>query len=146
MAEFFVPLKPVSPGRRIVLGIIGFVVVLVIWWALTASGLVKPLFLAGPWATLQAGYALFFEFGFLNDVLVTVGRVLGGFLIASAVAVPLGIFMGAFKPVEALLEPLISFARYLPASAFIPLLILWAGVGETQKLAVIFIGAVFQIS
>ena len=50
-----------------------------------------------------------------------------------------------FKPVEALLEPLISFARYLPASAFIPLLILWAGVGETQKLSVIFIGAVFQI-
>jgi NitT/TauT family transport system permease protein len=145
MADLFVPLKPVSPGRRIVLGILGFVVVVAVWWAVTASGFVKPLFLAGPWATLQAGYALFFEFGFLNDVLVTVGRVFGGFLIACAVAVPLGIVMGAFKPVEALLEPLISFARYLPASAFIPLLILWAGVGETQKLAVIFIGAVFQI-
>src|SRR3954451_6209204 len=145
MADLFVPLKPVSPGRRIVLGILGFVVVVAVWWALTASGLVKPLFLAGPWATLQAGYALFFQFGFLNDVLVTVGRVLGGVLIASAVAVPLGIVMGAFKPVEALLEPLISFARYLPASAFIPLLILWAGVGELQKLLVIFIGSVFQI-
>lgn len=94
MADLFVPLKPVSPGRRIALGILGFVVVVAVWWAVTASGLVKPLFLAGPWATLQAGYALFFEFGFLNDVLVTVGRVLGGFLIASAVAVPLGIVMG----------------------------------------------------
>jgi ABC-type proline/glycine betaine transport system permease subunit len=63
--------------------------------------------------------------------------VLGGFLIASAVAVPLGIVMGAFKPVEALLEPLISFARYLPASAFIPLLILWArwadSTGEVSR-------------
>src|ERR687889_254231 len=60
-------------------------------------------------------------------------------------AVPLGVAMGAFKPVEAFLEPAVSFARYLPASAFIPLLILWAGIGEAQKLAVIFIGAFFQL-
>ena len=53
--------------------------------------------------------------------------------------------MGAYKPVEAFFEPFVSFARYLPASAFIPLLILWAGIGETQKLLVIFIGSVFQI-
>ncbi len=44
-----------------------------------------------------------------------------------------------------MLEPFVSFARYLPASAFIPLLILWAGIGELQKLLVIFIGSVFQI-
>src|SRR3712207_218580 len=50
-----------------------------------------------------------------------------------------------YKPVEAFLEPFVSFARYLPASAFVPLLILWAGIGETQKLLVIFIGSVFQI-
>ena len=47
--------------------------------------------------------------------------------------------------IEAFLEPFVSFARYLPASAFIPLLILWAGIGELQKLLVIFIGSVFQI-
>ena len=58
---------------------------------------------------------------------------------------PLGIAMGAYKPVEAFFEPFVSFARYLPASAFIPLLILWAGIGETQKLLVIFIGSFFQI-
>ncbi len=46
-----------------------------------------------------------------------------------------------YKPIEAFLEPFIGFARYLPASAFIPLLILWAGIGEAQKLAVIFIGS-----
>jgi NitT/TauT family transport system permease protein len=53
--------------------------------------------------------------------------------------------MGAYKPVEAFFEPFVSFARYLPASAFIPLLILWAGIGESQKLAVIFIGSFFQL-
>jgi NitT/TauT family transport system permease protein len=60
-------------------------------------------------------------------------------------AVPLGIAMGAYKPIEAFFEPFVSFARYLPASAFIPLLILWAGIGEMQKLLVIFIGSFFQI-
>ena len=62
-------------------------------------------------------------------------------MIAALVAVPLGILMGAYKPIEAFLEPFVSFARYLPASAFIPLLILWAGIGEMQKLLVIFIGS-----
>ena len=66
-------------------------------------------------------------------------------MLAALVAVPLGILMGAYKPIEAFLEPFVSFARYLPASAFIPLLILWAGIGEMQKLLVIFIGSVFQI-
>jgi len=59
--------------------------------------------------------------------------------------VPLGILMGAYKAAEAFFEPFVSFCRYLPASAFIPLLILWAGIGETQKLLVIFIGSFFQI-
>ncbi|HEX4236240.1 MAG TPA: ABC transporter permease subunit, partial [Caldimonas sp.] len=49
------------------------------------------------------------------------------------------------KPIEAFFEPFVSFARYLPASAFIPLLILWAGIGEAQKLALIFIGSFFQL-
>ena len=60
-------------------------------------------------------------------------------------ALPLGVAMGAYKPIEAFFEPFVSFARYLPASAFIPLLILWAGIGEAQKLAVIFIGSFFQL-
>src|SRR5437016_7731537 len=103
------------------------------------------MFLKDPLYTLVTGYKLFAEFNFIRDVGVTIWRVLGGFLIATLIGVPLGIVMGAYKPVEAFFEPFVSFARYLPASAFIPLLILWAGVGETQKLAVIFIGSVFQL-
>src|SRR6218665_284467 len=64
----------------------------------------------------------------------------------AAVALPLGIAMGAYKGIEAFFEPFVSFCRYLPASAFIPLLILWAGIGEAQKILVIFIGSVFQIT
>jgi NitT/TauT family transport system permease protein len=106
---------------------------------------VPPLFLASPGRALAAGWSLFTEFGFAGDIAITVFRVVGGFVLAALVAVPLGLAMGAWKPVEAFFEPFISFARYLPASAFIPLLILWAGVGEAQKLSVIFIGSVFQI-
>jgi NitT/TauT family transport system permease protein len=141
----FEPLKPVSPGRRTALGILFFIVFLAGWAAVTLGGIVPPLFLADPVKAALAGVSLFTEYGFIGDVGITVWRVLGGFVIAAAVAVPLGIVMGAFKSVEAFFEPFISFARYLPASAFIPLLILWAGVGEAQKLAVIVIGSFFQI-
>ncbi len=145
MNRFFEPLKPVSPGRRIVLGIFFFVVFFAAWAIATYGGFIRPLFLASPGRTLVSGWELFVEYGFVQDIGVTVWRVVGGFVVAAVLAVPLGIAMGAFKSCEAFFEPFVSFARYLPASAFIPLLILWAGVGETQKLAVIFIGSVFQL-
>src|SRR5438045_9294077 len=94
---------------------------------------------------VKEGYALFAQHGFAKDVGITIWRVVGGFVLAAALAVPLGIAMGAYKPIEAFFEPFVSFARYLPASAFIPLLILWAGIGEMQKLLVMFIGSFFQI-
>ena len=139
------PLKPVAAGARTLLGGACFVLLLLLWAVATFTGLVKPLYLADPLRTLEAGWELFSEYGFAVDVGVTVWRVLGGFALAALVAVPLGIVMGAFKPVEAFFEPFVSFARYLPASAFIPLTILWAGVGEAQKVSIIVIGSVFQL-
>lgn len=141
----FEPLKPVSRGARIALGTVFFVLFLGAWALATWGGFIDPMFLKTPLETLVTGYNLFAEFGFIKDVGITLFRVVGGFLLAAVVAVPLGIMMGAFKPVEAFFEPFISFARYLPASAFIPLLILWAGIGEAEKLLVIFIGSVFQV-
>src|SRR5205085_5436306 len=98
-----------------------------------------------PLSMVASGWTLLAQMGFAHDIGMTVWRVVGGFVIAALLALPLGVAMGAYKPIEAFFEPFVSFARYLPASAFIPLLILWAGVGEKQKLAVIFIGSVFQI-
>jgi NitT/TauT family transport system permease protein len=141
----FEPLRPVAPRTRAVLGVGFFVFFILIWAVATLGGFIKPLFLADPLSTFSAGYRLFTEHGFHADIGITVFRVVGGFVLAAVLAVPLGIAMGAFKPVEAFFGPFISFARYLPASAFIPLLILWAGVGEAQKLLVIFIGSFFQI-
>jgi NitT/TauT family transport system permease protein len=139
------PLKPVSTPARIALGVAFFVVFVLAWSIATFGGFVSRTFLADPATMVEQGYALFTRFGFARDVAITVWRVVGGFVLAAIVAVPLGIAMGAYKPVEAFFEPFVSFARYLPASAFIPLLILWAGIGEFQKLLVIFIGSFFQI-
>ncbi|MEO8203300.1 MAG: ABC transporter permease [Betaproteobacteria bacterium] len=141
----FEPLKPVARGARIALGAVFFVLFIAAWAVVTWGGFIDPMFLKTPLETLVTGYNLFAQFGFINDVGITVFRVVGGFVLAAIVAVPLGILMGAFKPIEAFLEPFVSFARYLPASAFIPLLILWAGIGEAEKLLVIFIGSVFQV-
>jgi NitT/TauT family transport system permease protein len=140
-----VPLKPVTRARKVALGIAFFVLFVALWSIATLGGFVSRTFLADPVTMLREGYALFAQHGFARDIGMTVWRVIGGFVLAAAVGVPLGIAMGAFKPIEAFFEPFVSFARYLPASAFIPLLILWAGIGETQKLLLIFIGVFFQI-
>ena len=112
---------------------------------LAYSGLVRRDFLPTPIEVLLAGVDGINDGTLIVNTAFSVSEIMAGFILASIFAVPLGILMGAFKPIEAFFEPFVSFARYLPASAFIPLLILWAGVGEKQKLAVIFIGSVFQV-
>ena len=139
------PLQPVSSGARIALGISFFILFFAVWAFFTLGGYVSKTFLADPFTMASSGYYLLANQGFAKDIGMTVWRVLGGFTIAALLALPLGVLMGAYKPVEAFFEPFVSFARYLPASAFIPLLILWAGIGEKQKLAVIFIGSFFQL-
>jgi NitT/TauT family transport system permease protein len=139
------PLEPVSAATRTWLGILFFVLFVAAWSWATVGGYISPTFLANPLTMLEEGWQLLVKHGFLFDIGMTVWRVVGGFVLAAIVAIPVGIAMGTYKPVEAFFEPFVSFARYLPASAFIPLLILWAGIGETQKLLVIFIGSVFQL-
>src|SRR5882672_6043660 len=139
------PLDPVTSKQRTAYGFAFFVLFVALWAWATFGGYVSRTFLANPLTMLQEGWELLTKYGFLFDIGMTIWRVIGGFVIAALVAVPLGVLMGAYKPIEAFLEPFVSFARYLPASAFIPLLILWAGIGELQKLLVIFIGSVFQV-
>jgi NitT/TauT family transport system permease protein len=139
------PLRPVGPLARGALGAAFFVLFFAVWALATLGGYVSPTFLADPATMVREGWNLLVQHGFIKDILITIWRVFGGFILAAALGIPLGMAMGAYKPIEAFFEPFISFSRYLPASAFIPLLILWAGTGEAQKLLVIFVGSFFQI-
>lgn len=144
-ANIWQPHKSINRKLYISLCIVSFVLFIAMWSLLTYTQIVDPLFLPAPTDIISSGITLWTEFDFAKDILVTLYRVLAGFGLALLIGVPLGIFIGTFKVIEALFEPMISFVRYMPVSAFIPLFILWIGVGEVEKLSVIFFGSVFSI-
>ena len=122
-----------------------FLAGLAIWWAVTAAGLVEPLFLPGPFAVVRRFWVWLVDGDLIDDTGISVFRVLAGFLLSAVMALPLGLYIGAYRPVRAAFEPLMEFARYLPAVAFVPVVLLWAGIGESSKIAVIWIGTFFQM-
>ena len=143
--DFLSPREPIPKSLYLTLALSSFGFFLIIWSILTYGGLVDPLFLPSPGRVFRAGVDLFVELGFSTDILNSVYRVMLGFLIAAIIGVPLGLIMGTFKVAEAFTEPMIGFIRYMPASAFIPLFILWLGIGDIEKIAIIFVGSFFQL-
>jgi NitT/TauT family transport system permease protein len=91
----------------------------------------------------KAWVTLFAEREFATDVLQSLKRIFTSFGIAIAIALPLGMLMGAFTPVAGFLNALVSPFRYLPAPSFVPLLLMWFGTGDDQKIALLVIGVVF---
>lgn len=134
---------PISRRSRWTLAALSLAVPFLAWVVLAASGTVPSRFLPSPDAVLAAGVGMAESGELLTDLWATVQRVLFGFGIAVAVSVPIGTVMGTFGAGQALFEPMIGVLRYLPASAFIPLLIIWMGLGEPSKIAILFIGTVF---
>src|SRR5688572_3977053 len=98
------PLAPISGRARIALGILFFVLFFAAWALATLGGFVSKTFLADPLTMVEDGWQLLTKHRFAGDIGITIWRVFGGFVLAALVAVPLGILMGAYKPIEALLE------------------------------------------
>ncbi len=132
-------------GQRWLLGGIPFVVLLGLWCILSFGGFVRPLFLPTPTAVIVEGVRLFSEEAFLRDVLLSLIRVFTGFVISVVLAFPLGILIGSSHRAEAGLVPVIAFLRYVPATAFIPIAILWFGVGFLEKIVLVFISIFFYL-
>jgi NitT/TauT family transport system permease protein len=128
----------------LVLGIVSFVVIVALW-AVASVVVDNPLFVPSPLEVVQAEVDMLLHQEFLKDIGWSTFRIVGGFLIAAVMAVPLGLLMGSFEVVRSFFQPPINAIRYMPASAFIPLLILLQGLGETEKLTVIWIGVFFQL-
>ncbi|MCU1693067.1 MAG: ssuC [Frankiales bacterium] len=135
--------QDISPLRRRMLSTASFLVPLVLWEVLSATGAVDPAFLPSPGSVLTAGIDMAKDGTLLPDTWASVRRVTVGFGIAVALSLPLGFVMGAFKGGQAAIEPAVGLLRYMPATAFIPLLLIWFGLGETPKIALLVIGTVF---
>ncbi|HEY9780807.1 MAG TPA: ABC transporter permease [Leptolyngbyaceae cyanobacterium] len=116
---------------------------LLLWWLVTTFGNVDPQFLPSPARVLQAFSRLWSSGELLKDTVASLWRVGVGFLLAVVFSIPVGVLMGSFASIRALLEPLFGLIRYMPAPAFIPLLILYLGIGEEPKITLIFIGVFF---
>lgn len=149
IATYFTPKEPIPRPAVLILGVLSFAIPLALWSLVSYgdySGVASQDLLPTPTTVLGALRDMLFQNGFAHDIWDSSYRILIGFAISAVVGVPLGILMGSFRSVQALFEPLISFARYLPASAFIPLLILWVGFGDGEKVSIIIIGSFFQLA
>jgi len=114
--------------------------VLGLWCTLSYGGIVSDAFLPSPTEVVRGLLQLFFEKDLGTAILTSTRRITIAFLMASAVALPLGVLMGAFEPINRFFEPILAPLRFMPISAFIPLLIVWFGIDESQKVAFLFLG------
>jgi NitT/TauT family transport system permease protein len=136
---------PISRRQYWLFAATGLLLPLVAWALLTAGDWIDPIFMPGPLKVLQRFQIWLMEDGLLGDAAISVYRVGAGFVLSAVLALPIGLMIGAYRPIEALLEPLTDFIRYMPAVAFIPLVMLWFGIGESAKISIIFIGTFFQM-
>jgi NitT/TauT family transport system permease protein len=132
--------RKISRTQYAVLAVLGLLVFLLLWSFLSYGGLVKPFFLPSPTSVLSAILRLFSEGNLVQDIFASIYRILLGFIVSLIISVPIGIALGLSRKFEALTEPLIAFFRYIPPSAFIPLAIIWFGLGEGSKIIIIFLG------
>ena len=127
-------------------GLISFsttLVLVALWFFVTESGWVKPLFLPSPLAVWDK-FMLALTDGVSNSTLIehtlaSISRVFGAFLLALVTAVPIGILMGVNRFVRGLFDPIIEFYRPLPPLAYLPLVIIWLGIGEFPKVFLIYL-------
>jgi NitT/TauT family transport system permease protein len=138
--QLFALREPLPRRTAFLLGLIAPALVLGAWCVLTYGRWAPPDFLPSPTETIRGTLQLFFQQDLLGAILVSTRRIAIAFALASAIALPLGVLMGAFEPINRFFDPIMAPLRYMPISAFIPLLILWFGIYEKQKIAFLFLG------
>ncbi len=139
-SDLFALRAPLPRAMAVALGFVAPAAVLGAWCVISYGGFAPADFLPSPTEVIRGTLQLFLQYDLTSAILVSTRRIATAFLLASAIALPLGILMGAFEPVNRLFEPIMAPLRYMPISAFIPLLILWFGIYEKQKIAFLFLG------
>ena len=130
-------------GDTMVLSLATIGILLFVWWLITALGWVKPLFVPSPQSIFIRFLSIWKE-GFTGSplwmhILISAWRVFGAFLLACAIGIPLGLAMGMSTLIRGIFDPPIEFYRPIPPLAYLPLMIIWFGIGETSKILLIFL-------
>lgn len=124
-------------------GIISWLILLGVWQI--ASMFNPPEFLPSPMKTLEGLKEVFDSGVLMQDIGISLQRVFIGWGRGIIIAIPIGLLIGAFKPVRMLVEPLINFFRFVPAIGFLTLFLMWFGVGEESKTVLITYASIFPI-
>jgi NitT/TauT family transport system permease protein len=125
------------------LGLAGLVL---LWELVTRTGWVPPLFLPSPLGVLATGWEMLRTGELLGHVATSLGRIVLGFVLGALGGVAVGLAVGVFSLAEAIGSPLIAATFPIPKIALLPLLILWLGIGEASKIAVITLGVFFPMA
>lgn len=134
-----------STRADVVLAVLSFVGFIGLWYGVALFEFVPQRFLPTPDKVVAALHKMLVEQKFLEDIWISIARVWSAFLLSAALAIPVGIWMSSYRIVGALTEPIVDFIRYLPVPALVPLLIIWFGIGESSKIAVLWMGTFFQL-
>jgi NitT/TauT family transport system permease protein len=138
------PKAEIPPAWRIGAGMTVWLLVLAIWGIGSYGHYLPSIFMPTPGAVIGEAVTLTGNGTLLTDIWVSAEVVLVGFFLSSLFAIPLGLLMGSFRIVQAALEPLVNFIRYLPVTSFVPLFILWIGIDAESRIAVSIFGTFFQ--
>ena len=128
-------------GLSLILSVVSVLAFLGLWTVATELGWIAPVFLPSPRAVLAEASKIVSSGELWTAVLMSSQRVFAGFALAAVVAIPLGILMGVWWPAKAIVDPFVSLLRPLPSITWIPLTMLWLGIGKSQKVAIVFMGS-----
>ena len=117
--------------------------ILILWWAASASGQISPIFLPGPQQVItklvEIATTGFMDASLMQHAAASLGRVGLALLLAIVTAIPLGLMMGLNRHLNAAIDPLIEFYRPVPPLAYLPLIVIWLGIGEPTKVLLIYL-------
>ncbi len=137
-------------GETRLLSVASILGIIFVWWLVTTMGWVKPLFLPSPQAVLRKFFDVwangFTNTPFLDHVGISALRVFGAFLLACLIGIPLGIAMGMSPFIRGIFDPPLEFYRPIPPLAYLPLMIIWFGIGETSKVLLIFLSVLAPVA
>ena len=149
MAQFWNPYRALPAGQQRLLGLGSVLTVIALWALVSATGWLSKNQLPSPLAVAQAFAYLGWYDGHSQLAIATmwsVGRVAIASMLVILVGVPLGVLMGASPRLNAVFSPLVDPFRSAPVAALLPIMVMWFGIGETMKIAFLFVGSIVYLT